>query len=197
VTLTLPAEIGALDEFRVVQDAAGNLAAVFTSQAGQRELFVAFFDQAHGVWGNPVRLTDDRASERTLTLPALAPAGQAYVTATWGSPMAGEHTCYVVINVDRRVAELTWADNIASAWGAEPLDDLAATKDGGAQLTWTHGGRGVARYEVYRSTQPYCIPGDADAQKIADVAPPASGATSATPTRARSVHPPARTSTWW
>jgi hypothetical protein len=35
----------------------------------------------------------------------------------------------------------------------------------------------VARYEVYRSTKPYFIPGGADAQKIADVAPPASGAT--------------------
>jgi len=75
VTLTLPAEIGALDEFRVVQDAAGNLAAVFTAQATQRDLFVAFFDQAHGLWGNPVRLTDDRASE-AYPAPGLDGAGR-------------------------------------------------------------------------------------------------------------------------
>jgi hypothetical protein len=75
VTLTLPAEIGAIDEFRVLQDAAGSLAAVFTAQATQRDLFVAFFDQAHGVWGNPVRLTDDRASE-AYPAPGLDPTGR-------------------------------------------------------------------------------------------------------------------------
>lgn len=75
VTLTLPAEIGTIDEFRVVQDAAGNLAAVFTVQAGQRDLFVAFYDQAHGLWGNPVRLTDDRASE-AYPAPGLDGAGR-------------------------------------------------------------------------------------------------------------------------
>ena len=120
----------------------------------------------------------DTARLRTLTLPALAPAAQVYVTATWGSPTAGEHTVYVVVNADRSVAELTWANNVASAWAAGPLTDLRAAKDaGGATLTWMNGGRGVARYEVYRSTQPYFAPGDADAQKLADVPPPAAGST--------------------
>ncbi|MCZ7573428.1 MAG: hypothetical protein M5U01_33170 [Ardenticatenaceae bacterium] len=73
--LTLPAEIGSLDEFRVVQDAAGNLAAVFTAQAAQRDLFVAFYDQAHALWGHPTRLTDDRASEG-YPAPALDTAGR-------------------------------------------------------------------------------------------------------------------------
>jgi len=120
----------------------------------------------------------DTARLRTLTLPALAPASQIYVTATWDSPTSGEHTFYVVVNADRSVAELTWANNVASAWAAGPLTDLRAAKDGGgAALTWTHGGRGVARYEVYRSTNPYFAPGDADAQKLTDVPPPAAGDT--------------------
>jgi hypothetical protein len=120
----------------------------------------------------------DTARLRTLTLPALAPAAQVYVTATWDSPTPGEHTVYVVVNADRSVVELTWANNVASAWAAGPLTDLRATKDtGGATLTWTNGGRGVTRYEVYRSTNPYFAPGDADSQKLTDVSPPASGVT--------------------
>jgi CARDB/Kelch motif len=63
ITLTLPSEIGDVDEFHTVQDRSGNIAAVFTAQASQRDLFVAFIDQAHNLWGNPVRLTNDRASE--------------------------------------------------------------------------------------------------------------------------------------
>ncbi len=120
----------------------------------------------------------DTARLRTLTLPAIAPASQVYVTATWGSPTAGEHTFYVLVNADRSVAELTWVNNVASAWGAGPLTDLAAAKEaGGARLTWTHGGRSVTRYEVYRSTNPYFTPGGADAQKLNDVPPPAAGNT--------------------
>jgi hypothetical protein len=120
----------------------------------------------------------DTTRLQTLTLPILAPASQVYVTATWPSPTAGEHTFYIVVNSDRSVAEVTWANNIASAWGAGPLTDLRATKDaGGATLSWTHGGRSVARYEVYRSTEPYFMPGDSGAEKLADVPPPASGST--------------------
>jgi hypothetical protein len=120
----------------------------------------------------------DTTRLQTLALPTLAPASQVYVTATWGSPTVGEHTVYVVVNADRSVTELTWANNVASAWAAGPLTDLRAAKDtGGAILTWTNGGRGVARYEVYRSANPYFAPGDADAQKLADVSPPATGST--------------------
>ncbi len=63
VVLALPAEVGGVDEFRVVQDGSGNIAAVFTAQAIQRDLYVAFYDQAHNLWGRPVQLTADRASE--------------------------------------------------------------------------------------------------------------------------------------
>ena len=61
--LTVPADVGGIDEFRVVQDAAGNLAAVFTAQTGQRDLWVSFYDSASALWGLPTRLTDNRASE--------------------------------------------------------------------------------------------------------------------------------------
>ncbi|MBI2864483.1 MAG: SBBP repeat-containing protein [Chloroflexi bacterium] len=61
--LTLPAAVGDVDEFRVVQDAGGNIAAVFTAQASQRDLYVALYDADHGLWGKPTRLTNDRASE--------------------------------------------------------------------------------------------------------------------------------------
>ncbi len=59
-----------------------------------------------------------------------------------------------------------------------PLTDLAAAEsDDGVVLTWTHGSYAVARYEVYRSTtSPYFLPDDPDAQKLADVSPPALGA---------------------
>jgi PKD repeat protein len=63
-TVSLTVESGAaIDEFRVVQDSVGNIAAVFTAQESQRDLYVAFYDQVHDLWGNPTRLTDDRASE--------------------------------------------------------------------------------------------------------------------------------------
>lgn len=62
ITLTLPSGMG-LDQFRVVQDSAGNLAAVFTAQSNQRDMWVAFYDQALNVWGQPLPLTADRASE--------------------------------------------------------------------------------------------------------------------------------------
>ena len=52
-----------IDEFRLVQNAADNLAAVFTAQTEQRDLFVAFYDQAYGSWGRPMPLTSDQVSE--------------------------------------------------------------------------------------------------------------------------------------
>ena len=63
VSLTLPSNIGTADEFRVVQDTAGNIAAVFSAQGSQRDFLVAFYDQAHNQWGNPTQLTNDTASE--------------------------------------------------------------------------------------------------------------------------------------
>ncbi len=65
-----------LDEFRVHQDGSGNLAAVFTGQrAGQRDLFVAFYDAAHDAWGQPEQLTDDLHSEG-YPAPALDSTGR-------------------------------------------------------------------------------------------------------------------------
>jgi len=63
VTLTLPANTTNVDEFRVVEDGSGNIAAVLTAQATQRDLYVAYYDQAHNLWGNPVQLTNDTANE--------------------------------------------------------------------------------------------------------------------------------------
>jgi alpha-tubulin suppressor-like RCC1 family protein len=62
VTLALDSS-SAIDEFRIVQDNNGNIAAVFTAQGIQRNLYVAFYDQSHNVWGKPKQLTDDDASE--------------------------------------------------------------------------------------------------------------------------------------
>ena len=65
-----------IDEFRVLHDADDNLAAVFTAQAeGQRDLFVAFYDAAHNVWGAPIPLTQDRDSEG-YPAPALDSTGR-------------------------------------------------------------------------------------------------------------------------
>ena len=52
-----------VDQFRVLRDAGDNLFAVFTGQqTQQRDLYLAYYDQALGLWGHPQRLTDDRAS---------------------------------------------------------------------------------------------------------------------------------------
>lgn len=74
-TLSLPAAIGDIDEFRIVQDHTGNIAAVFTAQASQRDLYVAFYDQIHGLWGLPKTLTQDTWSEGYPT-PALDATGR-------------------------------------------------------------------------------------------------------------------------
>ncbi len=74
-TLELDSDLQ-LDEFHVHQDGSGNLAAVFTGQrAGQRDLFVAFYDAAHDAWGQPEQLTDDSHSEG-YPAPALDSTGR-------------------------------------------------------------------------------------------------------------------------
>ena len=73
--LTLP-EGMEIDEFRVLHDGDDNLAAVFTAQdEGQRDLFVAFYDATHNVWGSPIPLTDDLHSEG-YPAPALDSSGR-------------------------------------------------------------------------------------------------------------------------
>jgi PKD repeat protein len=71
-SLSLPAEIGDVDEFRVVQDTAGNLAAVFAAQAAQRDLYLALYDRVHNLWGGATGLTRDRAAE-AYPAPAYGP----------------------------------------------------------------------------------------------------------------------------
>lgn len=75
VSQTLSPEIGGVDEFRLVQDRLGNIAAVFAAQAEQRDLYLSFYDQAHNLWGLPTRLTNDRASEGYLA-PAIDSTGR-------------------------------------------------------------------------------------------------------------------------
>jgi hypothetical protein len=105
ISLTLPAEIGSVDEFRVVQDAAGNIAAMFTAQGAQRDLYVAFYDQAHNLWGNPTRLTNDRASEAYPTagldssgrlLAAYAATAITSITHTTTITSTGEAITYTI-----------------------------------------------------------------------------------------------------
>jgi hypothetical protein len=45
------------------------------------------------------------------------------------------------------------------------------------ELNWDHVGASVGRYEVYRSTNPFFTVGGADSLKVAEVLPPAQGAT--------------------
>lgn len=61
--MMVPQDVGGVDEFRVVQDTTGNLAAVFTAQTGHRDIYVSFYDEASRLWGLPTRLTDNRANE--------------------------------------------------------------------------------------------------------------------------------------
>ena len=74
-TLALPATIGNVDEFRVVQDQASNIAAVFSAQASHRDLYVSFFDQTYGLSGLPTALTTDTRSE-SYPAPALDTSGR-------------------------------------------------------------------------------------------------------------------------
>jgi len=60
----LPLELAAtVDTFRIVQGADGNIAAVFTAQGTQRDLYLSYYDEAHNLWGRPTPLTNDRANE--------------------------------------------------------------------------------------------------------------------------------------
>ncbi len=60
----LPLDLAAtIDTFRIAQDADGNIAAVFTAQGAQRDLYLSYYDEAHNLWGRPTPLTNDRANE--------------------------------------------------------------------------------------------------------------------------------------
>ena len=58
---------GIQDELYAVQDSQGNIAAVFRDQTGRPDLYVAYYDRVHGVWGRPRPLTADEALERSLS----------------------------------------------------------------------------------------------------------------------------------
>jgi len=131
--------------------------------ASQVDLYV------DGVFTDSARLT-------TLAVPALGPAGQATLETSWNPTGPGEHTVYAVVNPDRAITETTWANNVASTAGAAPLSDLDAGRSGGyTRLTWTHLGSSVTRYEVWRSSDPYFMPGDSGSEKRGEALPPESG----------------------
>ena len=67
VTLTLDSGT-AIDQFRIVQNASGSIVAVMAVQTAQRDLYAAYYDQVHNVWGKPLPLTNDPASEAYPTV---------------------------------------------------------------------------------------------------------------------------------
>ena len=73
--LSLDAGLGAVNEVRAVQTAAGDIAAVLRSQGSQHDLWVAYYDRQYGLWGVPRPLTDGPALEREPAV-ALDAAGQ-------------------------------------------------------------------------------------------------------------------------
>jgi PKD repeat protein/subtilisin family serine protease len=66
-SMIMPTNIGRVDQFRLVQDEVGNMAAVFTAEASQRNLYLAYYDDAQAVWGLPRRLTNDSNAQRYPT----------------------------------------------------------------------------------------------------------------------------------
>ena len=89
--LLLPSTIGELNDFALVPDAGGNLAAVFTAINHPHSLYLVFYDQVHQLWSNPTPLAADSAIARDLSA-AMDAAGRlllgyavterAYVTKT-------------------------------------------------------------------------------------------------------------------
>ncbi len=62
-TILLPGDLQ-VDQFRLLEDASGNLYAIFTGQQGQqRDLYLVYYQSDLNAWGYPQHLTDDTASE--------------------------------------------------------------------------------------------------------------------------------------
>ncbi len=81
-----------VNEFRLLRDAVDNLAVVFTGhQAGQRDLFVTFYNAAHNTWGRPYRLTNDVHSEG-YPAPALDSTGRLVMAYALTQVSSEEHT---------------------------------------------------------------------------------------------------------
>ena len=59
-----------------------------------------------------------------IPVPALDPAGQAVITATWDTPSWGDRTFYTAVDPGRTVTETTWANNLASVSGASACTGL-------------------------------------------------------------------------
>jgi PKD repeat protein len=62
-TMIVPPAIGAIDEFHLLRNGDGTLAAIFTAQSTQRDLYASFYDATHEQWGRPKALTSNRANE--------------------------------------------------------------------------------------------------------------------------------------
>jgi len=89
-TVRLPREVGYISQLHAALDPAGNIVAICTASGGRQDLYLAYYDQAHNLWGRPRRLTDDRHLEM---FPSLA------LDAT-GRPLAA-YACIVRDDVTR------------------------------------------------------------------------------------------------
>ncbi|MEM7533324.1 MAG: CARDB domain-containing protein [Chloroflexota bacterium] len=81
-TLTLPADVGTIDEFQIVQTTNGDIAAVFTAQQSDRELYLTLYDQQYQVWGLPTQLTTNNDVVETNPSAVLDPSGRLLVAYT-------------------------------------------------------------------------------------------------------------------
>lgn len=135
-----------VDQFRVLQDSNDNLFAVFTGQQSQqRDLYLAYYDNAAGTWGHPQRLTDDRASE-SYPAAALSSSDQllmAYArtvitdeerTAT--DSVSGETITYT-LPVEGQTDLYTLSHSLRSDLAVESLVVSDAHPQPGATLTFT------------------------------------------------------------
>ncbi len=71
----------------------------------------------------------DTARISVTTLPELDAAGYAVVTTTWNVPTFGQHSFYLTVNSGWTVTETTWANNLASMYGASACTALGVDFD--------------------------------------------------------------------
>ncbi len=145
-SLVLPSDVGGIDQLRLVQDSAGDIGAIFTAQSGQRDLYLSFYDDAHGKWGNPVKLTDDAAAESypSAGLDANGTLLLAYTTTTTTNtsltvldtagesrtvmvPMAGQTNLMTLAHVFNHNLTLGTGDLIVSNSNPRPGDTVTFT----------------------------------------------------------------------
>jgi hypothetical protein len=85
-----------------------------------------------------------------------------------GTSLANQAT--IVFDVNEPIATNEVTNTVAGPLVAPVIS--AGMDAGGPALTWTQSQAGIARYEVYRSTNPYFAPGDQGSQKLGVVTAP-------------------------